>query len=145
MDARLLGVQFPGVEVDADRLRLRAIDITDAPPCIEVRKEAHIRAAGKRRAATAERNCCHGKFRERACRSFHAEREARNTWHPVIGMVDGEDAGIILEAEFHQDIEGPQAALSDRETGGAIAPYLLATSIFQSPLGSDRILAELLG
>src|SRR5215831_4820122 len=120
LDARLLGIQLPGVYVDERRLAF-PVDAANAPAHVSIRKQPEVRTAPQRPVAAGGAGGAHGKFPERpfAVRA-NREREPAGVRDPVEPVGDGKDARVVSKAALEEDVERPERRLRERKRGRTV-------------------------
>ena len=111
-NARLSGVDFPGVEVEDGRHLINAIDAFNHPAREAVGHQAEVAAAAGWPVSFHEA--------QRGGRDFDQAADrmgmARGVGHAVVIVVDRVDAGAVAVTRFFPTFESPQIFFADRKT-----------------------------
>lgn len=64
--------------------------------------------------------------------------------HIEVKVANGEDAGVVGEAEFGESLESPLGFSGDGETGSAVTLNWSSSGVFDGEFGAARIFVELI-
>ena len=109
------------------------------------RVQAEIAAAAHGQSHPAEAGHRGGKLPQRARGRVDTMDLQRRVGDAVAVMMNGENAGIDLEALLDQDLPGPERAPRDREAGSAIGCHAAAGDLLQDIPPQADVVAELGG
>ena len=84
----------------------------------------------------------HRKFEIRVSVHRDEKGKSRSLRETIEVMVDGEDAGVVFEALFHQDLECPLRFIRNRITGGTVAYHFVSCDIFEDGLSFFNVFSE---
>lgn len=149
LDARLVRVDFPGVEIEHGGLAIELVDAAHAPVDHAGREQAQVAAAcngqghGLARQVHVQRG--QGELADGATLALDVVGEAFGAGDAVVVVVDGENARIVGEAFLDEDVQGPQGLACDGITRGAVAQDRTARDVFEGGLGQAQVLAEGVG
>src|SRR5437879_11773257 len=141
----MLRVKFPRVQVQADRLFFIVADEPDRPPRVPLWQEAKIGPTSEWSALTCKGECGHRKFNQASRRGIDDERKPWGIRHSIAWVPHWENAGVIGEAEFMENLESPCRGMGDRKTGRPVAANLSAPKVFQQQVDSSGVLPKLCG
>ena len=142
-EARLTGINFPGMEIHDHGLAVTRVDAMDRPACVPHRQQPQIAPARRREVVLPHFCGCHGDFANHPPRpKLTPVAETGCVGNSVPVMMNGEDARVVLEAFFGEDIECPQRLLHDRKRGRAEAQDLNPRSGLDGLLGLPQILTK---
>src|SRR6266849_7705034 len=143
--AWLVGVELPGMGIDANRPILVTVNEAYPPARVPVGQEPQICAAADRRTRPSQLERGHGELHDGTRTRLDAKRGARGVQHAVVGVTHREDARVVGEAQLREHLECPQRIASDGKTRRAVTANGNPADIFKQLLCAARILAELLG
>ena len=141
LHARLLRVDFPGVQVENEWLAFLAIDGLQGITAEPIGKQAKITAAGDGYFHAQKKGRGNGVFAQTV---GVAVGEAGRVGNTVGVVVDGKNGGIVGEAEFLENIERPKGLGGDGVTGGTVAENGFANDVFQDGFDLGGVCAEFL-
>src|SRR5215831_4281584 len=143
LDPRLLRVDLPGMDVENEFLLLR-VQLAQRPAGETVGKQPEISAArdGNLGAAVAQHR--YRKF-DQASAAGRGEdvRRLLRVGYAVAVVAHREDARVVAEALFAEDVERPQRAARYRIRRRAVACHGPLREILEQRLGVARLLLEL--
>src|SRR5437867_591195 len=113
---RLVGIDFPRMQIDDGRLMLACVEVADRAPGHPIRQEAEISPAGNGQAPAENGYRGKGELRDttvsagaaRAVGDWPPMREARGPGDSVAIVDDGKDAGVIQETGLPKNFEAPE-------------------------------------
>src|SRR5918999_4588981 len=119
--SRLIRIDLPRMQVEDRRPVLTRIDPANPPLCPSVREQPEIAAAADRKIHRAEPDRRPGRLDKRTGLAIQDVRLPGRYRNSVTIVVDREDAGVVLETFFDQDVERPQRARGNRVARCAVA------------------------
>ena len=138
--ARLVGVDFPGMQVEDERLAFALVDRAQAGARIAIGQQPEVTAARDRQLQRAEPGRRQREFEDPpAVRRRHVLRKARCAGYSVLGVTDREQARVVAKAELEQDVERPQALAGDRVGRGAVTVDGATQEVLEMVLGPCRL------
>lgn len=141
----LIWIEFPRMEVeDACRVRERG-KLAQASGHHKRRKKAKVAATGDREVLTQEMPGCRGEFKNLALGAAGEEGRSRRIRDTIPIVANGEDRGIVKEAELGEDIEGPAGAVHDAERRSAESHDARPARLFQGIDAGLHVIPERLG
>lgn len=149
LDARLVGVDFPGMEIEHCRLAVDLVDAAHAPMDDPGRQQAQVAAPrdgqGQLLARQGHVQRGQGEFSDAAALAPDVVGETRGAGDAVVVVIDGENARIVDEAFLDEDVQGPQGLVGDGIARGAVAQDRAARDVLDGGLGQAQVLAEGVG
>ncbi len=105
METGLCRIQFPRVQVENEALPFLLVDSLQGHLGEGIGEETEVTAAGHRNIESAEVGGGERKFHEAA--ALQSVGKARCVRDAITVMADGENARVVGEVQFFQDVEGP--------------------------------------
>jgi hypothetical protein len=131
-NARLPGIDLPGMEIEDRRLTIPLVDLSAAASATAHRAAAEVAATAGRPVAVKEACRAHRQFQQAGA---HPVREARRIRHAVVIMANRVDARTVAVTGTFETVESPEIAFANRKTRRPVAPDFLTRDIFQQLLG----------
>ena len=141
LHARLLRVDFPGVQIENEWLAFLAIDGLQGITAEPIGKQAKITAAGDGYFHAQKKGGGNGVFAQTV---GVAIGEAGRLGNTVGVVVDGKNGRIVSESEILENIERPERLVGDGIAGGAVAENGRTDDVFQDGFDLACVGAEFL-
>src|SRR5262249_51338948 len=110
-ESGLIRIDFPGMQVEHDRLPLHAIHSFDAPLRPHVRQLSEVAATGNWEVHTANAHRRSGQLEQRTAVALQLVRVPRGFRNAVSIVMDREDARVVCVAFLDKDVDGPETRL----------------------------------
>src|SRR5256885_10427326 len=105
---RLLGIDFPRMQIEDDRAAFRVVDACDPPARPAVRQDAEISAAADRQIHRADADCRGRSLDQDAAAALHDEWMPRRQGNSVPIVPDRKDARVVRRSEEHtSELQSP--------------------------------------
>ena len=140
----LVGINLPGVEIENSRFASTGQG-PETPPKDCRGEKSQIGATGPGEVRVSETPSRHREFLDGA--AFGQAQAARVPWEvgdSIAVMPDGKDRGVIIEALFGENIQGPKRLVGDRITGRSIAANPAPAGVLDRLPGTLEVVGECL-
>ena len=142
----LFRVQFPGVEVEDDRLMLADVDALDSTANPGPRKEAEVTSSTNWKVYSQKAGSPYGKFYKSLVPiPSYFMRESGRPGMSIEVVKNRVDAGIILKPFIQKDVKGPFLLAANGKAGCSVAYDGPSSQVLQKFSRTVYIITELSG